>query len=83
MELGCHESIVDEEVFFDIQPCVPALQVTGDITSDAMAEDQVLRTCRRPDRVGLHEAKASDRAAQRGWRGELPTKRKLAQANES
>ncbi|KAG1302569.1 hypothetical protein G6F62_015876 [Rhizopus arrhizus] len=31
-----------------------------------MAQGQILRACRRTDRVGLHEAEAADRSQQRG-----------------
>jgi hypothetical protein len=64
-----HETVVDEEVFFDAEACIAPLQVAGAVAFHAVAQCQVLRARRSADRVGLHEAELVHRALQRG-RGE-------------
>ena len=55
-----HEAVVDEEVLLDRQLRIAALEVTGTVVDDAMAQRQVLRACRRADGIGLHEAELRD-----------------------
>ena len=50
------ETVVDEEVFVNVERRVTALEVSGAIVLDAVAQRQVLRARRRADRVGLDEA---------------------------
>ncbi len=64
--LARHETVVDEEVFFDRQLRIAALQVTGAVTRDAVAQRQVLGARRRAKRVGLDEAQPGNRPRQRG-----------------
>ncbi len=60
------ETVVDEEVLFDRQRRVEPLEVAGAIALDAMAQREVLRACRRADRIGLHEPEALERRGQAG-----------------
>jgi hypothetical protein len=62
------EAVVDEEILLDAEPGVAALQLAGAVVAHAVAQREVLRTRRRADRVGLHEAQAGDGARQRGGR---------------
>jgi len=59
------QTVVDEEVFLDRQLRIEAFEITGTVAGDAVAQRQVLRPCRRTDRVGLHEAEALDGLGQR------------------
>jgi len=60
------EAVIDQAVFFHRQPRVASFQVAGAVTRDPKAQGEVLGTRRRPDRIGLEEAQALDRARQRG-----------------
>ena len=60
--LARQEAVVDEVVLLDRELRIAPLEVTGAIVLHAMAQRQVLRTRRRADRVGLHEAELVDRA---------------------
>ena len=83
VQLARDEAVVDEEVLLDAEPCVAAFEVAGPVVLDAMAQGQVLRACRRADRVGLHEAQFRDRAAERGRVEEGAAHRVAAQVIQS
>src|SRR5215470_16458088 len=55
LQLTRHEPIIDEEVFFDAEPNVSALQITCAVILDPMPQDQVLRSSRRANRVRLNK----------------------------
>jgi hypothetical protein len=63
-----HEAVVHEEVLVDIELVVEPLEIAGAVADHAMAQREVLRTRRRPDRIGLDESKQVERALQRGGR---------------
>jgi hypothetical protein len=54
------ESVIDEEVLFDGERVIMALQVAGTIARDAVPQRQILGTCRRADRIGLDETEPLD-----------------------
>jgi hypothetical protein len=56
--LARQESIVDEEVLFDLEPRVTALELACPVVDHPVAQRQVLRARRCADRVGLHEPEA-------------------------
>ena len=60
------ETVVDEEVFFDVETGIAALQVAGAVTAHAVAQGQVLRSRRGADRIGLDEAELINGARQGG-----------------
>src|SRR5262245_20531697 len=70
-----HEAVVDEEVLVHAQARVAALQIAGAVVRDTVPERQVLRACRRPNRVGLDEPESFERLWQRGRRKEAPRDR--------
>ena len=63
--LAADEAVVDEEIFFDGQARVAALQVAGAVVGNAVAKGQVLRACGCADRVGLDKAEPAEGARQR------------------
>src|SRR5437879_611481 len=68
MVFAREESVIDEVVFLDREFRVTPLQIAGAIVFYSMAQNQILRARRRPDRVGLHEAELSDGTRECGWR---------------
>ena len=66
----------------DVESRVETLEITGAITGDAMAQREILRARRRPDRVGLDEAERVERALQRRRREEAARDRKAPQVVE-
>ncbi len=64
--LAWQEAIVHQAIFLHRQARIAPLQITGAVVLHPMAQGQVLRACRCPDRVGLHETQAPDRGQQRG-----------------
>jgi hypothetical protein len=62
------ETVVDEDVFVDVEFGVAPLEVTGAVAVDPMTQGEILRARRRPDRIRLHETEAIERALQRGRR---------------
>jgi hypothetical protein len=65
LKLARQEPIVDEEVFLDREIRVTPLEIAGAVIRDAVAKREVLRPCRRTDRISLDEAQLVDRALQR------------------
>jgi len=59
------ESVVDEEVLFDGERVIVALEVAGTVASDAMPQRQILGTGRRADRIGLDEPEPVDSGLER------------------
>ena len=57
------KTVVDEEVFLNVELGVAPLQIAGAIALDAVAQCQVLSTCRGADRIRLHKAQPLDRPA--------------------
>jgi len=78
-----YEAVVDEEVFFDAEFRVAALEVAGAVVLDAMAEHQVLSASGRADRVGLNEGQFMQGAFQRSRREETLGDGEAAQVVES
>ena len=74
-----HESVIDEEIFFDAQAGVAPLEVAGAIVFDAMAKDQILRPGGRADGICLHELHAVDGALERDRREEAVSHRLAAE----
>ena len=66
------ESIVDEEILFDVERWIAALEVAHAIVLHSMAQDQILRARGRANRVCLDEADAADRSIERGGWEEAP-----------
>jgi hypothetical protein len=62
------ETVVDEEIFVDIESRVLALEIASAIVRDPVAEYQILRASRGANRIRLHEADRFDRIPQ-GRRG--------------
>jgi hypothetical protein len=68
-DVSWDEAIGVEAAFLDRERRIVAREVAGLIPGDSKAQDQILRRCRRPDRIGLHEPESLDRL--REWhRGE-------------
>ena len=76
------EAVVHEEVLVDVEAGIAALEIAGAVAGHAMAQREVLRARRRPDRVGLHEAERVERALQRGRREEAARDRRAPQVVE-
>ena len=57
-----HETVVDEDVFLDVERLVAPFEVAGAVPGDAVAEDEILRARRRPDGIRLDEPHAVERA---------------------
>ena len=70
------EAVVDEEVLLDAERGVVTLEIAGTVIDDAMTHGQVLGPRRGPDRIGLDEAEALQRAFEGGWRKEAAGNRK-------
>src|SRR5204862_1700896 len=51
-----HEAVVDEDVLFDVERVIQALEIPGAVAGDAMAQREGLRARRRANRICLHEA---------------------------
>src|SRR5512145_121209 len=61
---------------------VATLQIAGAVVLHPVPQRQILRPCRRPNRVGLHEPEGVERLRQRcGWK-ETPGNRVSAQIVE-
>src|ERR1700733_10953351 len=82
LQLARYESVVDEEVFVDVEFGVAALQISRAIAFDAMTQDQVLRASRRANRIGLHESHMVKSTFQRGRRQQTTHDRKAPQVVE-
>ena len=68
LKFPSHEAIIDEEVFMDSKLRVAPFEIAGAISLYTMPEDQVLRTCRRADRISLHKTHPVQRSPQGcGW----------------
>jgi hypothetical protein len=73
------EAVIDEVFLVDRERPIAPLQVPVAIALNAMSQDQVLRTRRGADRIGLHEPEALDGAPQRRRREQRPGDRITAQ----
>jgi hypothetical protein len=76
VDVGRDEAVVDEEVFLDAKRGVVTLEIAGMVIGDAMTHRQVLGPRRSPDRIGLDEAEALQRAFEGSWREEAAGNRK-------
>jgi hypothetical protein len=74
-----HEAVVDEEVLMDVQAGVPALQITCAVVRHTVPQRQILRACRRSNRVSLHETECLERLRQGSRWKEAPRDRESAQ----
>ena len=54
--------VVDERVFFNIETCIPALEIAGAIILHPLTKDQILRTRRGTNRVSLDKPHLLERA---------------------
>ena len=61
-----HEAVVHEEVLVDVEAGISALEIAGAIARHAMTQREVLRSRRRANGIGLHEAEYVERPLQRG-----------------
>jgi hypothetical protein len=77
-----HESVIDEDVFFDWQRGVKPLEITGAIVRGAVTQRQVLGACRGADRIRLDESQRVERGSKR-LRAELPRNRETSEIVES
>ena len=68
LDLSRHETVIDEEIFTNIQFFVMAFEVSGSIIPHPVTQDQILSACWRTNRVGLHESHPMQGPLQRGWR---------------
>ena len=66
------ESVINENIFIDIQGCVAAFKIPSPIVRDAMPKDEILGAGRRPDRIGLHKTHLLERASESGGLRETP-----------
>lgn len=64
------EAVDEEVVFLEAERLVLAVEVAGAVVGDPMTQDEVLRSRRCANRVGLYEAKAVDGVRQGRWREE-------------
>jgi hypothetical protein len=55
-----NEAVIDDEILLDIEHGIAPVEIARAIAGDAVAQHQVLRTCRRTDRIGLHEPAVLD-----------------------
>ena len=58
------EAVVDEEVLVDVQAGVAALQIARAVVRHTVPQRQILRACRRSNRVSLHETECLERLRQ-------------------
>src|SRR6185312_4664253 len=70
LDTRCHESIVDERVFGDIELFILLFEISRPIVLNPVTQDQILRTRGRADRVGLHKPHALESFRQRHRREE-------------
>ena len=77
-----HEAVGDEEILLDAERRVAAFEVAGMVVVDAMAQREILRACRRPDRIRLHESKPVEGAFERGGREKTAGDSEAAQVGE-
>ena len=75
-----HEAVGVEEILLQPEPAEAAFQVARPIAGHTMPQDQILRARRRPDRIGLHEARRADRPRQRRRRRQRTEHRLTAQS---
>src|SRR5436190_22113454 len=77
------EPVIDEDVLLDAERGVQPLEVTRSIARHAWPERQILRACRRANRIGLYECQFVDRACQRRRLAETARDRHVAELVES
>jgi hypothetical protein len=63
--------VVDETIFFDVERGIAPFEFAGFIILHSMAEDQILRACRRSNRISLNEAHLVQCTLQRSWTEEV------------
>ena len=76
-------AVVNEKVFFDVECCVAAFEISGAIVFDTMPQDQILCACRRTNRIGLHETQLLQGAIECGGFGKVSRDSKASQVIES
>ena len=76
------EAVRDENILLEAELPVEAFEVAGAVVLDAMAQHQILRASRRPDRVGLHKAQPLKGAFQSCGREEGAGNSKAPQVGE-
>ena len=82
VQVAAHEAIDVEVALLQPQARISPLQLPGAVAAHAMAQDQILRARRRPDRIGLDEPHRGQRAGQRRGCGEGSRQRMAAQGRE-
>jgi len=60
-----HEAVSVEKSFLEPQAPKAALEIARPVADDAVAQHEILRARRRPDRIGLHKTEPRDRARER------------------
>lgn len=61
-----HETVVDEEVFVNVEIAVGALEIARTIANDAVPQREILGSCWCTDRIRLHEPQDIEGALERG-----------------
>ena len=74
-----HEAVGVEEILLQPEPGEAPFQIARPIAGHTMPQDQILGARRRPNRIGLHEARRADRARQRRRRRQRTEHRLTAQ----
>src|SRR5262245_50340190 len=77
-----NEAVVHEDVLVNIEIRVVPFEIAGAIVDDAVAQREILRAGRRPDRIGLDETESVEGALQRRRREERARDRRAAQVIE-
>src|SRR6185312_6456729 len=79
MQRARNETVDNEEILLDIQLRIAPLEITRSIILHSMAQDEILRSGRRANRISLHKFHLMKRALQRRWFEEIPRHGKLPQ----
>ena len=58
------KAVIDEEVLFDLELRITALQIAGAIAAHAVPQDQILSTSWRANRIRLNEPKLANGAGE-------------------
>ena len=86
MHQGLHgtgqETVIDEEVFVNIEVGILSFQIAGAIAGHSMAQSEVLRPGRCANRIGLHEAERIEGALQGACREKAASDGRAAQVIE-
>ena len=65
-------TVVHKEIFFNIELRITTLEIARVIILHTMSQYQILRACRRPNRIGLYKPHLLKGAIKCGWLGKIP-----------